>query len=283
MDRGLWRYTRHPNYFGDFCVWWGFYLLALAAGAWWSIAGPALMSFLLLRVSGVSLLERTSANDVPATPNTSAAPTHFSRAGPEPDHAPSFLASRPRRNIAHGRALADLCRASLECADGLGLPAVGARHRLPAGAVRRCVLWRAAGHLPRLRAPAALDLQPGTGRVLHDLDVLRRGRHGRPRWLGLPADLPGPGAVAAVRLTVPRAARRDRPRAQHHLDRGPDLVAVRQEPVAGSARRRHRVDGGRALPGAAVQSRRHQHRRTDRLVPASPMPGITTRRSGSPC
>jgi steroid 5-alpha reductase family enzyme len=58
MDRGLWRYTRHPNYFGDFCVWWGFYLLALAAGAWWSIAGPALMSLLLLRVSGVSLLEK---------------------------------------------------------------------------------------------------------------------------------------------------------------------------------------------------------------------------------
>jgi len=58
MDRGLWRYTRHPNYFGDFCVWWGFYLLAVAAGAWWAIAGPALMSFLLLRVSGVSLLEQ---------------------------------------------------------------------------------------------------------------------------------------------------------------------------------------------------------------------------------
>jgi steroid 5-alpha reductase family enzyme len=58
MDRGLWRYTRHPNYFGDFCVWWGFYLLALAAGAWWTIAGPALMSVLLLRVSGVSLLEK---------------------------------------------------------------------------------------------------------------------------------------------------------------------------------------------------------------------------------
>ncbi|HET9695105.1 MAG TPA: DUF1295 domain-containing protein, partial [Steroidobacteraceae bacterium] len=58
MDRGLWRYTRHPNYFGDFCVWWGFYLVALAAGAWWSIAGPALMTVLLLRVSGVALLER---------------------------------------------------------------------------------------------------------------------------------------------------------------------------------------------------------------------------------
>jgi steroid 5-alpha reductase family enzyme len=60
MDQGLWRYTRHPNYFGDFCVWWGIFVVALATpyGAW-SIAGPALMSFLLLRVSGVALLERS--------------------------------------------------------------------------------------------------------------------------------------------------------------------------------------------------------------------------------
>jgi steroid 5-alpha reductase family enzyme len=58
MDRGFWRWTRHPNYFGDFCVWWGLYLLALAAGAWWSIVGPLLMSVLLMRVSGVTLLEQ---------------------------------------------------------------------------------------------------------------------------------------------------------------------------------------------------------------------------------
>jgi len=57
MDRGLWRYTRHPNYFGDFCVWWGLYLVAASAGAWWSIVGPLVMSFLLLRFSGVTLLE----------------------------------------------------------------------------------------------------------------------------------------------------------------------------------------------------------------------------------
>ena len=57
MDRGLWRYTRHPNYFGDWCVWWAFYLFASAAGGWWSFVGPLLMSFLLLRVSGVALLE----------------------------------------------------------------------------------------------------------------------------------------------------------------------------------------------------------------------------------
>jgi steroid 5-alpha reductase family enzyme len=58
MDRGFWRLTRHPNYFGDFCIWWGFYLLALSAGAWWSCLGPMLMSVLLMRVSGVTLLEK---------------------------------------------------------------------------------------------------------------------------------------------------------------------------------------------------------------------------------
>ncbi len=60
LDSGLWRYTRHPNYFGDFCVWWGLFLVALALGApWWTATGPALMSVLLLRVSGVALLERS--------------------------------------------------------------------------------------------------------------------------------------------------------------------------------------------------------------------------------
>ncbi|WP_295413843.1 DUF1295 domain-containing protein [uncultured Thiodictyon sp.] len=58
MDRGLWRYTRHPNYFGEACVWWGFYLFALAAGGWWSIGSPILITWLLLRVSGVTLLEQ---------------------------------------------------------------------------------------------------------------------------------------------------------------------------------------------------------------------------------
>ncbi len=60
MDRGLWRYTRHPNYFGDFCVWWGIWLVALATGsAWWTAVGPAVMSVLLIRVSGAALLERS--------------------------------------------------------------------------------------------------------------------------------------------------------------------------------------------------------------------------------
>ena len=58
MNKGLWRLTRHPNYFGEFCVWWGFYLLAGDAGGWGTAVSPVLMSILLLRVSGVALLER---------------------------------------------------------------------------------------------------------------------------------------------------------------------------------------------------------------------------------
>jgi steroid 5-alpha reductase family enzyme len=65
MDRGLWRYTRHPNYFGEFTLWWGFYLLAAAAGGWWTVLSPLLMTFLLLRVSGVSLLEKDIGNRRP--------------------------------------------------------------------------------------------------------------------------------------------------------------------------------------------------------------------------
>lgn len=57
MDRGLWRYSRHPNYFGEFCLWWGLGIVAVAAGAWWALVSPLLMSVLLLRVSGVTLLE----------------------------------------------------------------------------------------------------------------------------------------------------------------------------------------------------------------------------------
>jgi steroid 5-alpha reductase family enzyme len=59
MDQGLWRYSRHPNYFGECCVWWGFYFIALAAGSpIWMLCSPLLMTLLLLRISGVALLEK---------------------------------------------------------------------------------------------------------------------------------------------------------------------------------------------------------------------------------
>ncbi len=59
LTTGLWKFSRHPNYFAEAVVWWGFYIIASAAGAWWTIFSPILMTWLLLRVSGVTMLERT--------------------------------------------------------------------------------------------------------------------------------------------------------------------------------------------------------------------------------
>ena len=69
MDRGVWRTTRHPNYFGETCVWWGFWLMALGGAGWggaWSVVSPLLMTVLLLKVSGVSLLEKDIGERRPA-------------------------------------------------------------------------------------------------------------------------------------------------------------------------------------------------------------------------
>ena len=58
LDRGLWSYSRHPNYFGDALAWWGFWVAACGGGApLWTVASPILMTILLMRVSGVTLLE----------------------------------------------------------------------------------------------------------------------------------------------------------------------------------------------------------------------------------
>lgn len=66
MDHGLWRYTRHPNYFGDFMVWWGIFLIAAESGAGaWGFAGPILMTVLLVKVSGAGLLEKDIAERRP--------------------------------------------------------------------------------------------------------------------------------------------------------------------------------------------------------------------------
>ena len=58
LDSGVWRYTRHPNYFGDACLWWGFYGIAVAADGGWTVLSPLVMTGLLLKVSGVALLEK---------------------------------------------------------------------------------------------------------------------------------------------------------------------------------------------------------------------------------
>ena len=66
LDRGLWRFTRHPNYFGEWCVWIGFALIGVGAGGWYSLVGLGVISVLLMRVSGVGLLERSIEERRPA-------------------------------------------------------------------------------------------------------------------------------------------------------------------------------------------------------------------------
>lgn len=64
MDKGLWRYTRHPNYFGEALMWWSLWLIALSGGvSLYTVVSPLLITFLLLKVSGVPLLEKRWAGD----------------------------------------------------------------------------------------------------------------------------------------------------------------------------------------------------------------------------
>lgn len=65
LNTGFWKYTRHPNYFGDSAVWWAYALFSIAAGGYWQIIGSILMTFLIIKVSGVALLEKTLDNTKP--------------------------------------------------------------------------------------------------------------------------------------------------------------------------------------------------------------------------
>ncbi|MBE0667827.1 MAG: DUF1295 domain-containing protein [Bacteroidales bacterium] len=59
LNTGLWRYTRHPNYFGDSAVWWGYGFICLAAGSYLPVVGSVIMTALIIRISGVALLEKS--------------------------------------------------------------------------------------------------------------------------------------------------------------------------------------------------------------------------------
>jgi steroid 5-alpha reductase family enzyme len=59
LDKGFWRYTRHPNYFGDSAIWWCYGFLCLASGSWLPILGSILMTAIIIKVSGVALLEKS--------------------------------------------------------------------------------------------------------------------------------------------------------------------------------------------------------------------------------
>lgn len=65
LNTGFWKYTRHPNYFGDSAVWWSFGLLSIAAGNYWTFIGSVFMTLLIIKVSGVALLEKTLKTDKP--------------------------------------------------------------------------------------------------------------------------------------------------------------------------------------------------------------------------
>ncbi|MGD9113177.1 MAG: DUF1295 domain-containing protein, partial [Desulfobacterales bacterium] len=66
MDQGLWAYTRHPNYFGEFLIWWGFFLITLSTpNSWWTIISPLIVAAVLLKMTGIPLTENTIAKTRP--------------------------------------------------------------------------------------------------------------------------------------------------------------------------------------------------------------------------
>ena len=65
MCYGFWKYTRHLNYFGDSAVWWAYGLFSIAAGSYWQAIGSVIMTLLIIKVSGVALLEKTLNNTKP--------------------------------------------------------------------------------------------------------------------------------------------------------------------------------------------------------------------------
>lgn len=67
MDKGLWRYTRHPNYFGELCQWWGLFVISLEVPwAWCGVVGPLVYSWLVINVTGQATLDKKLARDKPA-------------------------------------------------------------------------------------------------------------------------------------------------------------------------------------------------------------------------
>ena len=103
MDRGLWRYTRHPNYFGDACVWWGIFLIG--CGSWAGLAtvvSPLLMTYLLVWGSGKRLTEKRMVNGPPRLRRVRrrgpAASSRCRRAAGEP-HPRTRAPAHPRTNL----------------------------------------------------------------------------------------------------------------------------------------------------------------------------------------
>ena len=65
LNSGFWHYTRHPNYFGDSAVWWGYGLICISTGSYWYATGSVIMTLLIIKVSGVALLEKSLKDQKP--------------------------------------------------------------------------------------------------------------------------------------------------------------------------------------------------------------------------
>ena len=63
MQSGLWKYTRHPNYFGEITAWWGAAIIALSYGQLWGLLGAATITILIVKISGIPLLEKRYEHD----------------------------------------------------------------------------------------------------------------------------------------------------------------------------------------------------------------------------
>ena len=146
--------------------------------------------------------------------------------------------------------------------------------RLSGPAVRHRLLRRSPA--PTQAAPAGLGLQPVAGRLLHQLDLLRRGRPGRRPALVLPAHLPGAHPLPAAGAATGEEDGADQQEGKHHLHRRLHRLPLWQVADAGH-RRRADLPGRRpALPGAAAQGHRHRRQPADRhqcRVPEHPRPG----------
>ncbi len=85
MRSGLWRYTRHPNYFGESLIWWGIFLIAAAdTGNWWTVISPIVITAVLLKMTGIPLTEKLSVRKRPDYAEYIAATSSFIPLPPKP-------------------------------------------------------------------------------------------------------------------------------------------------------------------------------------------------------
>ena len=267
MDRGLWRYTRHPNYFGDACVWWGIALVAAESGLGAiGLVGALVMTVLLRRVSGVPMLERTMAKRRPGYVEYVAAhePLRPAPAAPPRLHLAGRASQRPHQAVGPAGA-GRLGTARPPRPPPRPAPArCGPRARRRSPAHRRAPGTPPAPRRSRRRSPTA----PRAGwRRLPGLRLERDGDVGRVEQ-GLRA-LGEQLVAAACRRVAPRPGHREhrapvlervprgdaRATALRRLDHDRDVAQRGDDPVAHREAGRVRPDAERLLARRAARAR----------------------------